>query len=292
MSEISNEIIQKFSGIQNQIWQTASTTMSEAAGFAINASNPETTEVAPGELYTEMSEAKLVIQFAFSDSPESPQIILIDSGPFVAIATAILDEKIEEVTDATVNAARSTLEGLVQGICMAVGNMRNSAIIAAGLSIRFQVFSCPPNLMTADKLVKTSLTCSGDSISGNMSWIVDADTVLTILGLESSDVESPSAGGDAKGSRQVDDSLDILMDIPLQISVELGRMTMIVKDVIELGSGSIIEIDKAAGEPVDVMVNGKTVARGEVVVIEDNFGVRITEILNQQDRLTKLKEAA
>jgi flagellar motor switch protein FliN/FliY len=67
---------------------------------------------------------------------------------------------------------------------------------------------------------------------------------------------------------------------------------MVVKDVVELGSGSIIEIDKAAGEPVDVLVNGKTVARGEVVVIEDNFGVRITEILSQQDRLAKLKEAA
>jgi flagellar motor switch protein FliN/FliY len=97
-------------------------------------------------------------------------------------------------------------------------------------------------------------------------------------------VARPAAGNE--------ESLEILMDIPLQISVELGRVKMVVKDVVELGSGSIIEIDKAAGEPVDVLVNGKVVARGEVVVIEDNFGVRITEILSQQDRLAKLKEAA
>ena len=64
------------------------------------------------------------------------------------------------------------------------------------------------------------------------------------------------------------------------------------REVVELGTGSVVEIDKAAGEPVDVIVNGRLVARGEVVVIEDNFGVRITEILNPTDRLNKLGEAA
>jgi len=86
--------------------------------------------------------------------------------------------------------------------------------------------------------------------------------------------------------------LELLLDVPLEISVELGRVKMLVKDVVELGTGSIVEIDKAAGEPVDVMVNGKLVARGEVVVIEDNFGVRVTEILNPYDRLKNLGDAA
>jgi len=67
---------------------------------------------------------------------------------------------------------------------------------------------------------------------------------------------------------------------------------MLVRDVLELGSGSIVEIDKSAGEPVDVMVNGRLVARGEVVVIEDNFGVRITEICNAMERLNRLNDAA
>src|SRR6185436_546218 len=91
---------------------------------------------------------------------------------------------------------------------------------------------------------------------------------------------------------QESDGLSLLMDIPLEISVELGRVKMLVKDVVELGTGSIVEIDKAAGEPVDVMVNGRLVARGEVVVIEDNFGVRLTEILNPQERLNRLGEVA
>jgi flagellar motor switch protein FliN/FliY len=78
--------------------------------------------------------------------------------------------------------------------------------------------------------------------------------------------------------------MEVLLDVPLEISVELGRVKMMVREVLDLGTGSIIEVDKAAGEPVDVMVNGRLVAKGEVVVIEDNFGVRVTEILNPAER--------
>jgi flagellar motor switch protein FliN/FliY len=87
-------------------------------------------------------------------------------------------------------------------------------------------------------------------------------------------------------------ALELLLDIPMEICVELGRLKMMIKDVVELGTGSIVEIDKAAGEPVDLMVNGRLVARGEVVVIEDNFGVRITDILTPHERLVKLGEVA
>jgi flagellar motor switch protein FliN/FliY len=79
-------------------------------------------------------------------------------------------------------------------------------------------------------------------------------------------------------------NLDIVMDIPLEVSVELGRKRMSIRDILDLGSGSIVELDKIAGEPVDLLVNGRLVARGEVVVIEDNFGVRITEIVSGPSR--------
>ena len=86
--------------------------------------------------------------------------------------------------------------------------------------------------------------------------------------------------------------LDLLYDIPLEVSVELGRVNLPVRQVVELGKGSIVEIDKAAGDPVDVLVNGKKVAKGEVVVVEDNFAVRITEILSKTERMQKLDEVA
>ncbi|WP_425415014.1 flagellar motor switch phosphatase FliY [Pseudobacillus wudalianchiensis] len=83
-------------------------------------------------------------------------------------------------------------------------------------------------------------------------------------------------------------NLSMLLDIPLQVTVELGRTNRSVKDILDLTAGSIIELDKLAGEPVDILVNSRLVAKGEVVVIEENFGVRITDILSQSDRLRNL----
>ncbi|TQR07760.1 flagellar motor switch phosphatase FliY [Psychrobacillus soli] len=84
-------------------------------------------------------------------------------------------------------------------------------------------------------------------------------------------------------------NLNLLLDIPLQVTVELGRTKRTVKDILELTSGSIIELDKLAGEPVDILVNNRHIAKGEVVVIDENFGVRITDILSQADRINNLK---
>ena len=84
-------------------------------------------------------------------------------------------------------------------------------------------------------------------------------------------------------------NLNMLMDIPLQVTVELGRTKRSVKEILELVSGSIIELDKLAGEPVDVLVNSRLIAKGEVVVIDENFGVRITDILSKEDRLNNLR---
>lgn len=84
-------------------------------------------------------------------------------------------------------------------------------------------------------------------------------------------------------------NLDLLLDIPLQVTVELGRTKKIIKDILEISSGSIVVLDKLAGEPVDILVNNKLIAKGEVVVIDENFGVRITDILSPRDRLQKLK---
>ena len=84
-------------------------------------------------------------------------------------------------------------------------------------------------------------------------------------------------------------NLNMLMDIPLQVTVELGRTKRSVKEILELSSGSIIELDKLAGEPVDILVNNRLIAKGEVVVIDENFGVRVTDIVSQSDRLKRLK---
>ncbi len=84
-------------------------------------------------------------------------------------------------------------------------------------------------------------------------------------------------------------NLNLLLDIPLKVTVELGRTQKQIKEILELSQGSIIELDKLAGEPVDILVNNKLIAKGEVVVIDENFGVRVTDIVSQWDRVQKIQ---
>lgn len=83
-------------------------------------------------------------------------------------------------------------------------------------------------------------------------------------------------------------NIGLLMDVPMQITVELGRTEMTIKDILGLGEGSIVELNRLAGEPVELLVNGKPIAKGGVVVIDENFGIRITEIASPSERLSKL----
>lgn len=82
----------------------------------------------------------------------------------------------------------------------------------------------------------------------------------------------------------VETNIGLIMDVPLQITVELGRTRKLIREILDLTPGSVVELDKLAGEPVDILANGKPIAKGEVVVIDENFGVRITEIIGQLDR--------
>ena len=83
--------------------------------------------------------------------------------------------------------------------------------------------------------------------------------------------------------------LDLLLDVPLDIAVELGRARMSIQDLLALGPGSVNELDKIAGEALDILVNDRLVARGEAVVVNDKFGVRITDIVSQAERIARLR---
>ena len=83
--------------------------------------------------------------------------------------------------------------------------------------------------------------------------------------------------------------IDFLLDIPLVVTVELGRTKMLINDLLQLGQGSVIELEKLAGEPMEILINGKLVARGEVVVVNEKFGIRLTDIISPTERLKQLK---
>jgi len=89
--------------------------------------------------------------------------------------------------------------------------------------------------------------------------------------------------------QQLPSNIGFILDIPLQLSVEIGRTRMIINDLLQLGQGSVVELDKLAGEPFDVLVNSKLIARGEVVVVNEKFGIRLTDIISPTERIEQLK---
>lgn len=88
---------------------------------------------------------------------------------------------------------------------------------------------------------------------------------------------------------KIPEGLSLILDVPMEVTVELGRARKLVREILSMTPGSVVELDRHAGEPVDILVNGKLLARGEVVVIDENFGVRISEIVSKSERLSGIK---
>jgi len=90
-------------------------------------------------------------------------------------------------------------------------------------------------------------------------------------------------------SVSADSNLDIILDVPVSLSMEIGRTTISIRNLLQLNQGSVVELDRLAGEPLDVLVNGTLVAHGEVVVVNEKFGIRLTDVVSPSERVKKLK---
>ncbi len=118
--------------------------------------------------------------------------------------------------------------------------------------------------------------------------------------LAEADASAPAAGGEAQpatnlfpqlagsGASAQRDDIDLVLDIPVQLTVELGRTRIPIKHILQLAQGSVIELEALAGEPMDVLVNGFLIAQGEVVVVNDKFGIRLTDIVTPSERMRRL----
>lgn len=115
---------------------------------------------------------------------------------------------------------------------------------------------------------------------------VNLDKEQNGLGAEQKNAaeETALAGKDPVSGR----GIDLLLDIPLQVSVEVGRSKILVQDLLKMQEGTLIELDKLAGEPLDLYVNGRLIARGEAVVVNEKFGLRLTDVVSPSERIEKL----
>ncbi|EGG99463.1 Flagellar motor switch protein FliN [gamma proteobacterium IMCC2047] len=110
--------------------------------------------------------------------------------------------------------------------------------------------------------------------------------------------QAPNSGVEAAGFEQLQDEggevnlspeLDVILDIPVTVSMEVGNTDITIRNLLQLNKGSVIELDRMAGEPLDVLVNGTLIAHGEVVVVNEKFGIRLTDVVSPSERIQKLK---
>ncbi len=92
-----------------------------------------------------------------------------------------------------------------------------------------------------------------------------------------------------EGAALSNPSLDVILDIPVKLSMEVGRSDISIRNLLQLNQGSVVELDRVAGEPLDVLVNGTLIAHGEVVVVNDRYGIRLTDVISPQERIDKLR---
>jgi len=108
-------------------------------------------------------------------------------------------------------------------------------------------------------------------------------------GVLSGDSPRPFSSSPFSGDAPIND-INMVLDIPVQLSVELGRTKVPIKHILQLGQGSVVELDALAGEPMDVLVNGYLIAQGEVVVVNDKFGIRLTDVVTPSERLRRVSK--
>lgn len=189
-------------------------------------------------------------------------------------------------------------ESAESSLALVTFELSENAVLGGGATIhtvipfnnlfqQLQVLASGGNAAEASAAEFNDLLNASPSIGGPTGQQSPFEGPVTVQG-----VEFPSFETHVSTSGAFNKNLDLLLDVHLNLTVELGRTELPIKDVLELTRGSVIELNRIAGEAVDLYANGKIIAKGEVVVIEDNFGLRITSILSPADRLKGLSTPA
>jgi flagellar motor switch protein FliN/FliY len=316
VSEVSAEVLTQFVVKQAQVWQSVAMYLSEQNNTLVEIPTPQSSAVPIGDLTGLTADTVLHIQAQFAEQSDAPCLFVAGEQMSEraesqrALLEATLGNAPDTIDDAALNAAQAFGQHLMQGLAIAFGNLTSKTFTPDQVIARYEPIAFPPNFLTVDEVIATRFTVQiPERPPFKLTWLLTENLARALLGMKPAEADplvsllmepepaAPAAAptptpaafnifADNDDSRE--QNLDLLLDIPLEVSVELGRVTMLIRELLEVGTGSIVELQKAAGEPVEVLVNGRLIARGEVVVVEDNFAVRITEILSPAERIQRL----
>ncbi|NUM40561.1 MAG: flagellar motor switch protein FliN, partial [Leptospiraceae bacterium] len=314
LSPVDRDIIAELIG---SAFSMAGNTLGTILSKNVRISSPNSETKTPAELKAELGSNSICMysDLSGSFSGRVAFIMSIDNASKI-INVMMGGMSTGEMDEAQIQTLKDSLSPIIGTVTAQTGLKLNASV--NGTPANISVVKTPSDLILPDgaTLIRTSLNVSIDGIpSFKVHYLLSLSTandMLTIskrggvnkqqdsgtggmninmnpgagqslsqLGIKSVGFPSLSTAGSPSGAT----NLNLLMDVQMALTVELGRTKMYIKDILGLGEGSIIELDKLAGEPVDLLVNGKLIAKGEVVVIDENFGVRVTDIVSPTDRI-------
>ncbi len=320
MASLNLEHINTITAKQESLWGTVSVSLSEAVNRQATLSSPLVTLLPLSELENTFTGKRIYGIATLQTTTAYTLIITLETASAATLADIAVggdgSSPPAEIDEGMLQVLQQVLFVIASGLAQAMVNTSGVECNVLQVEAHYDTLQSPIEWLTQDNLVRMDavLHVDGNPI-GALTVIGDERSGLWLAGEESG---VPSAQGEAgsagaspfqpleetgasaqpfvplaqAASQPLPAGIDLILDVPLELTVELGRKRMFIKDVLELTIGSIVELDRVAGEPVDVLVNGRIMARGEVVVIEDNFGIRITEIINPQEQLVEISRRA
>ena len=302
--------------------ESACSSLSTVISTGVSAGMVKVDVMGPEEVRSELGGSLVQLNMPVQGSMSGDNSIIIPDSGAIAISNMTMGQSGEELTEMALNALSQTMSQMYGAAASSISAKIGKAMTFADahalvahanteltlpgggslvrLGYSFKIDGQNPinvSQVMSFKLAKEFIN-SGGGIGADMNFgqsmgqqqpaftgAMPAEAMGPApgqVGVQS--VQYPQLGAGA-GAAQSPHNISMLMDVQMQLSVELGRTHKSISEILGFGEGSIIELDKLAGEPVDVLVNGKLIAKGEVVVIDENFGVRVTEIVSPKSRV-------
>ncbi len=301
----------------NDAMQVAGSQAGAMVGKNVQITNAQVDEITPAQIASELPKGGVIAEISMG-STQTALVFPKDIARRIAQTMMGATDEGGEINDAHLSTLSELSQSIVSSIANGLGGKFNESLSPSMPEMK--LFASPadaPQFMGG--IVKISYNISVEGMPGSrMTHYIDSGSASRWAKANRSagapqaasfdmDFGGGAGGGgggmgggvsvnpinfpslqQGSGAAQLPPNLELLLDVQMALTVELGRTKKYVKEILSLGEGSIIELDKLAGEPVDLLVNGKLIARGEVVVIDENFGVRVTDIVGPAERMARM----
>ncbi len=305
--------------LMNATMSSAAPSLSGYLGKNISIDNAFIEVKAADDVRSDFAQQYVQVSMDFTGSVSGRNLILILHNDAGVVSSLMMGDESgtppADLTDAHKSTIQEFISQMVSSAATQFGDKTGKPVGTSAPELSLASNSTELRLPPGAELVKVTYNLKIENlVNSKLYQILEVPFVSDLIGVQGSRAQvsqpapqqqrmaAPAAQSGSVGISPVkfpplgegvpsaaSGNISLLMDVPMTLTVELGRTRQLVKDILGLGEGSIIELDKLAGEPVDLLVNGKLIAKGEVVVIDENFGVRVTDIVSPAERLNKMQ---